>query len=89
MRINGVDVKGIKTAIGKYNKDKTNSVILYYTPLQKVVTFPKEFYFKNIYGVYGTDKLFIDLTDIINYAYPEKYKISMVTIQAVLREYVI
>lgn len=89
MRINGVDVKGIKTAITKWNKDKTNSVILYYTPLQKVVTFPREFYYKDIYGVYGTDKLFINLTDIINDVYPENYKISMVTIQAVLREYVI
>lgn len=89
MKINGTEVKGIKKAMGDYNKDKINNVILYYTPLQKVVVFSREFYNSTIKEVYGADNLFINLTDIINDAYPENYKISMVTIQAVLREYVL
>ena len=42
-----------------------------------------------INNVFGADSLFIDLTAIINDVYPLNYKISMVTIQTVLREYVI
>lgn len=89
MKINGINVKGIKKAIGEWNMDNTNKVIIYSQVKQEVIVTSREFYNSIINNVFGADSLFVDLTDIINDVYPLNYKISMVTIQTVLREYVI
>ena len=89
MKINGIKVKGIKKAIGEWNKDNTNKVIIYSQVRQEVIVESKKFYNRLVNKIYGADCLFVDLTDIISDVYPANYKISMVTIQAVLRDYVI
>lgn len=89
MKINGTEIKGIKKAIGEWNRNNLNKVIIYSQPKQEVIVTSREFYNSIINNVFGASNLFVDLTAIINDAYPLNYKISMVTIQTVLREYVI
>lgn len=89
MKINGTEVKGIKKAMGEWNKDNTNKVIIYSQVRHEVIVESKKFYDRVINKIYGADCLFVDLTAIISDVYPPNYKISMATIQAVLREYVI
>ena len=89
MKINGIEVKGIKKAIGEWNRNNLNKVIIYSQGKQEVIVISREFYNSIINNVFGANNLFVDLTAIINDVYPLNYKISMVTIQSVLREYVI
>ena len=89
MKINGIEVKGIKKAIGEWNRDNLNKIIIYSKGKQEVTVISRKIYNSVINNVFGADSLFIDLTAIINDVYPLNYKISMVTIQTVLREYVI
>ena len=89
MKINGTEIKGIKKAIGEWNKDNTNKVIIYSQVKHEVIVTSEEFYNSIINNVFGANHLFVDLTAIINDVYPLNYKISMITVQTVLREYVI
>lgn len=89
MKINGIEVKGIKKAIGEWNKDNTDKVIIYSQVFHEVKVESKKFYNSVITKIYGASCLFVDLTAIISDVYPENYKISMVTIREVLRGYVL
>jgi hypothetical protein len=89
MKINGTEVKGIKKAIGEWNKDNANKVIIYSQVRHEVIVESKKFYDRVVNKIYGADCLFVDLTAIISDVYPANYKISMITLRTVLRDYVI
>ena len=82
-------MKSFKELFTIADKDNTNKVIIYSQVRHEVIVESKKFYDRVINKIYGADCLFVDLTAIISDVYPPNYKISMVTIQAVLREYVI
>lgn len=101
MKINGVEVKGIKETIGKYNKMTTSermSFNIWFDNMEKRVILIRNDIFEQCgmdterYTDKETGLSFLrydDISYIINDRYPENYKISMITIQAVIGEYLI
>lgn len=91
MKINGTEVKGIKKAVGDWEHQyKRNITIIYDRQNKEVLTVSWLWYEKNCNerlsdGYYRYE----NIIDLIRDIYPLNYKISMVTIQAILKEYVI
>lgn len=96
MKINGTNVKGIKKAVGDWNKfEKMNTnrncnIIVFDRNTNTVEWVPWAWYMDNKDERLNDGYLRYDnIIDLITDIYPDNYRVTMVTVQEVLREYVI
>lgn len=96
MKINGTEVKGIKKAVGDWNKfEKMNTnrnynIIVFDRNTNTVECVPWVWYMDNK-DEWGADNYlrYDNIIDLIVDIYPDNYRVTMATVQEVLREYVI
>ena len=92
MKINGTEVKGIKKAIGEWNKlDNRKYITIIYDRKNKEVNAVSWIWYKENCNERLSDGYFRyeNIIDLIRDAYYDDYKVTMITVQTVLREYVI
>ena len=92
MKINGTEIKGIKKAIGEWNKaDNRKDITIIYDRKNKEVQVVGWIWYQENCNERLSDSYFRyeNIIDLIRDAYYDNYQVSMVTIQTVLREYVI
>ena len=88
MKVKGCNVKGIKQAVGEYNRYKDNSHAIYFNG-ENMTVFCIPHNVGTVLQEAQIKFYLVNLTAIIKDVYPENYIISMDTIKAVLREYVL
>lgn len=88
MKVKGCNVKGIKKAVGEYNLYKDNSHAIFFNG-ENMTVFCVPHIVGNVLQETQIKFYLVDLTAIIKDVYPENYPISMETVKAVLREYVL
>ncbi len=92
MKINGTEVKGIKKAIGEWNKiDNRKYITIIYDRKNKEVKAVSWVWYKENYNERLSDGYlrYENVIDLIRDIYYDDYKVTMITVQTVLREYVI
>lgn len=92
MKINGTEVKGIKNAIGEWNEvDNRKYITIIYDRKNKEVKAVSWVWYQENYKERLSDGYlrYENIIDLIRDIYYDDYRVSMVTIQTVLREYVI
>lgn len=94
MKINGTNVKGIKKAVGEYNKNYNKSgypigIIIFDIVTNTVESVSVDWYFNNQEIAPSGYNRYVDISDLIDDVYGQETKPTMTNIQAVLREYVI
>ena len=92
MKINGTEIKGIKKAIGEWNDlDNRKYITIIYDRKNKEVQTVSWIWYKENCNERLSDGYlrYENIIDLIRDTYYDDYNVSMVTIQTVLREYVI
>lgn len=93
MKINGTEVKGIKKAVGEWNEEVYNRkyiTIVYDRKNKEVQAVSWVWYKENCNERLSDGYLrYENIIDLIRDVCYDDYRVSMVTIQTVLREYVI
>ena len=92
MKINGTEVKGIKKAIGEWNNidNRKYITIIYDRKNKEVKSVSWVWYQENCNErLSDGDLRYENIIDLIRDAYYDDYSVTMITIQTVLREYVI
>ena len=93
MKINGTEVRGIKKAVGRYNKckklDSPIVMITFDTITNTVECVPVKWFFDNQERTPNGYFRYDDISDLIKEVYGMECEPTMTNIQAILREYVI
>ena len=92
MKINGTEVKGIKKAIGEWNKlDNRKYITMIYDRENKEVQVVSWVWYQENYNERLGDGYlrYENIIDLIRDVYYDDYRVTMITVQAVLRDYVI
>ena len=94
MKINGTEVKGIKKAVGEYNRttkqlDKSIVMIIFDTMTNTVECVSVKWFFNNQERMPNGYLRYDDISDLLKDVYGMNSEPTMTNIQAVLREYVI
>ena len=92
MKINGTEIKGIKKAIGEWSKrDNRKYITIIYDRKNKEVQAVSWIWYKENCNERLSDGYcrYENIIDLIRDAYYDNYKVTMITVQTVLREYVI
>ena len=92
MKINGTEIKGIKKAIGRYNKCKKlyeTIMIIFDNIMNTVECVPVKWYFNNQERMPNGYFRYDDISGLLIDVYGLDCEPTMANIQAVLREYVI
>ena len=92
MKINGTNVKGIKKAVSEWNvlENRKYSTIVF-DRNTNTVEYVSWVWYRDNKGERLEDGYlrYENIIDLIRDIYPDDYRVTMTTIQAVLREYVI
>ena len=92
MKINGIEVKGIKKAIGEWNKlNNRKYITMIYDRENKEVQVVSKVWYQENYNECLSDGYlrYENIIDLIRDAYYDDYRVTMITVQTVLRDYVI
>lgn len=92
MKINGTEVKGIKKAVGEWNEvDNRKYITIIYDRENKEVKAVSWVWYQENCNERLSDGYFRyeNIIDLIRDIYYDDYRVTMITIQTVLREYVI
>lgn len=88
MKINGIEVKGIKKALGEYRKYADTSII-YDCKAHTVACVSKQWIEKHIDEKYHEDYRYVDLVTMLDVISFNHYEISMNFIRWMLEAYII
>lgn len=88
MKINGIEVKGIKKALGEYRRYADTSII-YDCKTHTVACISKQWIKKHIDEKYNEDYRYVDLVTMLDDISFNHYEISMNFIRWMLEAYII